>query len=275
LLELYSRGVRGELIEGALCEVMSVGGQHGEIAAMLIGMLMNVVRPKRLGRITGTDAGVLLDRNPDVVREPDVAFFSVEKLALDAVITGYYEVVPDLAVEIVSPGSTNVESYDKVRMWLSFGVSIVWEVFPSRRSVNVYQLNRPTIILFEDDSRAAATFCPVSVVRCGRFSTCSRNRRKDAASRHVDGFRAAGGGNRLTVGRHAFHPIPHGVLRITHSIIGRSPHSYASGQVRENDPIGPCLAINQYRIFHVISPIQRSWRWNSLLLETPRGDGAM
>ncbi len=152
LLELYSKGVRGELIQGVLCETMPAGGQHGKIAAILIYKLMNIILPQRLGTVIGTDAGVLLDRNPDVVRVPDVAFFSVEKLALDAVITGYYEVVPDLVVEIVSPGTTNVESYDKVRMWLSFGVSIVWEVFPSRRSVNVYQLNRPTIILDEDDT---------------------------------------------------------------------------------------------------------------------------
>ena len=173
LLELYSKGVRGELIQGVLCETMPTGGQHGKIAAILIYKLMNIILPQRLGTIIGTDAGVLLDHNPDVVREPDAAFFSVEKLALDAVITGYYEVVPDLVVEIVSPGTTNVESYDKVRMWLSFGVSIVWEVFPSRRSVNVYQLNRPTSSLTRMTLWTAARFCPVSVIRCGRFSTCN------------------------------------------------------------------------------------------------------
>ena len=152
LLELYNKGVRGELIQGVLCEVMPAGGQHGKIATIIISILMNFIRSQRLGTLIGTDAGVLLERNPDVVREPDVAFFSARKLALDAVVTGYCEVVPDLVVEIVSPGSTNLESYDKVRMWLSFGVPMVWEVLPGRRSVNVYQLNRPTIFLNEDDT---------------------------------------------------------------------------------------------------------------------------
>jgi Uma2 family endonuclease len=160
LLEMYSKGVRGELIEGVLCETMPAGGQHSEIAALLISLLMNIVRPQKLGKITGTDAGILLDRNPDIVRETDAAFFSVEKLALDAVITGYYEVIPDLVVEIVSPGSTNVESYDKVRMWLSFGVPVVWEVFPSRRSVNVYQLNNPTVFLDEEDTLDGGDILP-------------------------------------------------------------------------------------------------------------------
>ena len=152
LLELHSKGVRGELIQGVLCEIMSVGGQHGEIAAMLISMLMNIVRTQRLGRVTGTDAGVLLGGNPGIVREPDVAFFSVEKLPLDTVVTGYYEVIPDLVVEIASPGDTNVQSHDKARMWLSFGVPMVWEVLPGRRSVNVHQLNRPIAVLEEDDT---------------------------------------------------------------------------------------------------------------------------
>lgn len=152
LLELYSKGVRGELIRGVLCETMPAGGQHSEIAAILISILMNFIRPKRLGKVAGTDAGILLGRNPNFVREPDIAFFSAEKLALDAVVTGYYEVIPDLVVEIASPGSTNVESHDKARMWLSFGVSIVWEVLPGWRSVNVHQLNRPIVALDEDDT---------------------------------------------------------------------------------------------------------------------------
>jgi Uma2 family endonuclease len=150
LLELYSKGIRGELIQGVLCEIMPAGGQHGEIAAILISMLMNIVRPRKLGKVTGTDAGVLLE--PNFVREPDIAFFSVEKLPLDVIVTGYYEVIPDLVVEIASPGDTNVESHDKARMWLSFGVPMVWEVLPGWRSVNVHRLNRPIVVLNEDDT---------------------------------------------------------------------------------------------------------------------------
>ena len=35
LLRLYSKGVRGELIRGVLCETMAVGGEHGEIVINL------------------------------------------------------------------------------------------------------------------------------------------------------------------------------------------------------------------------------------------------
>ena len=32
LLQLYGRGVRGELIRGVLCETMSTGIEHGRVA---------------------------------------------------------------------------------------------------------------------------------------------------------------------------------------------------------------------------------------------------
>ena len=59
--------------------------------------------PNRLGRVVGSDAGIRLERNPDTVREPDIAFISAEKLPLDTRVRGYAEVVPDLVVEIISP----------------------------------------------------------------------------------------------------------------------------------------------------------------------------
>ena len=152
LLRLYSQGVRGELILGVLCKTMPVGGQHGEVAALIISVLMNFVRPRRLGKVAGTDAGVLLQNGPSIVREPDIAYFSAETLPLDQVVSGYYEVVPDLAVEIASPGTTNIASYDKARMWLSYGVSLVWEVDPSGRTVNVHRIGAAVVTLTEDDT---------------------------------------------------------------------------------------------------------------------------
>lgn len=152
LLRLYSQGVRGELILGVLCKTMPAGGEHGKVAALLISVLMNFVRPQRLGTVSGTDAGVLLQNGRSIVREPDIAYFSAETLPLDQVVSGYYEVVPDLVVEITSPGTTIVESNDKARMWLSYGVPLVWEIDPVGRTVNVHKTGVPIVTLTEDDT---------------------------------------------------------------------------------------------------------------------------
>ena len=72
LLHLDSQGVRGELIRGALHETMPAGVKHGKIAIRLGGRMDAHVEQGRLGHVFGSDSGVLLERNPDTVREPDL-----------------------------------------------------------------------------------------------------------------------------------------------------------------------------------------------------------
>lgn len=152
LLRLYSKGVRGELIRGELCETMAGGGRHGEIV-MRAGFFLNgFIMPRRLGRLAGSDSGVLLERDPDTVREPDIAYISAETLPLDVEVTGYYEVVPDLIVEVVSPSDSAREVMDKALMWLSFGARMVWAVNPESSSVDVYRVGERTVTLAEDDT---------------------------------------------------------------------------------------------------------------------------
>ena len=153
LLRLYSQGVRGELIRGVLCETMAAGVEHGTIAIMTLGpVISQYVRSRRLGRVIGSDSGVWLARDPDTVREPDIAYISAERLPLDVRITGYLEVVPELVVEIISPSDTQREVNDKTRMWLSYGVSIVWEIYPADRAVMLHRSDGSSIILNEDDT---------------------------------------------------------------------------------------------------------------------------
>ena len=169
LLRLYSQGVRGELVRGVLHETMPTGQEHGEIVMNLGFELGMFVRPRRLGRLTGSDAGVWLERDPDTVREPDVAFFSVEKVPPGVQVPGYSETVPDLVAEIVSPGDSRREVRDKARMWLSHGVRLVWVVHPDSRTVDVYPADRPVSTLAEDAFLDGADVlpgfsCPVSAV---------------------------------------------------------------------------------------------------------------
>ena len=169
LLQLYSRGVRGELIRGVLHETMPTGQQHGEIVANLVVEMGVFLKSRRLGRLTASDAGVWLERDPDTVREPDVAFFSVEKVPPGMEVPGYSETVPDLVAEIVSPRDSRRAVRDKAWMWLSHGVRLVWVVRPKTRTVDVYRPGRPVSTLVEDAFLDGADVlpgfsCPVSAV---------------------------------------------------------------------------------------------------------------
>ena len=152
LLRLYSEGVRGELIRGVLCETMPTGQEHGEIAASLTIALGQFIKPRELGRITTSDAGVWLERDPDTVREPDVAFFSAAKAPPGRRVTGYSETVPDLVAEIASPSDSRREVHDKAHMWLSHGVRLVWVVQPETRSIDVYRPGEAVATLGDEDA---------------------------------------------------------------------------------------------------------------------------
>ena len=152
LLQLNSQGVKGELIRGVLCETVSAGAEHSFIAGNILSALHSHVRPQRLGRVGGTDGGVLIHREPDTVREPDVFFVSAERLPLDARVQGYLEVTPDLVVEIISPSDMQEAVNDKTWMWLSLGVLMVVEVYPAERAVMVHRSGVPAVTLTGDDA---------------------------------------------------------------------------------------------------------------------------
>ena len=93
-----------------------------------------------------------LERDPDTVREPDIAFFSSEKAPPDVRVTGYAEVVPDLVVEVGSPTDSRSAVNDKALMWLRYGVRLVWVVHPDTRTVDVHREGAPVAALTVKDA---------------------------------------------------------------------------------------------------------------------------
>ena len=152
LLRLYSKGVKGELIRGVLHETMASGVRHGKIAIRLGGRMDAQVGRDGLGHVFGSDTGVLLERNPDTVREPDLAYVSAERLPPDADIDGYCPVAPDLVVEIKSPSDSEREVDDKATMWLSHGVRMALVINPETGTIRIRQPNLPAVMLAMDDT---------------------------------------------------------------------------------------------------------------------------
>lgn len=169
LLRLYSKGMRGELIRGVFFETMPAGQEHGETVTAFVYRLMSFIEPRKLGRLTASDSGVRLESDPDTVREPDIAFFSAEKLAPGVRVRGYAEVVPDLVVEIVSPNDSLRDVNDKARMWLSYGVSLVWVVHLDSRMVDVHRESQAVYRLTESDILEGEDVLPGFACAVGEF----------------------------------------------------------------------------------------------------------
>lgn len=139
LLELSANGFNGELVRGELVELMPPGYHHNKIMGFVTYVLMSFVVPRSLGTVLPGDLGVVVERGPDTVRGPDVAFFSASTVPLDEETPSYSEVVPDLVVEVGSPNDSMPHRDSRARMWLDYGVPLVWIVHPETRSVDVYR----------------------------------------------------------------------------------------------------------------------------------------
>ena len=127
-----------ELVRGVLVKVPITGYEHGEIETNIICLLVQHTRPHRLGQITPGDVMFRLERNPDTLRQPDIAFVRADRLPPLEQRRSYSPVVPDLAVEIRSPSNTARELAVKVADYLRAGVRLVWIVDLDTQTVTVH-----------------------------------------------------------------------------------------------------------------------------------------
>ena len=77
--------------------------------------------------------------NPEQIRIPDVAFYSWTHFPYRILPLGQIlDIVPDLAVEILSPGNTQKEMARKRGEYFAGGATLVWEVCPETKRVDAF-----------------------------------------------------------------------------------------------------------------------------------------
>jgi len=160
LLRLSTTGRRYELVKGELFEMPPAGGRHGSVAMRIGIVLGSYVRANELGEVFAAETGFILRRDPDTVRAPDAAFVAKERLPAGELPPGYLEMVPDLAVEVVSPGDSAREVREKVADWLRAGVRLLWAIDPATRSVTVYRSPEDFDVLSEDNTLDGGQIIP-------------------------------------------------------------------------------------------------------------------
>ena len=137
LLARSSELGRCELIEGELVMMTPAGGDHGAIVNELAWHLNRHVREHELGKIWAAETGFLLERKPDTVRAPDIAFIATHRVG-EAQTPTFIPIPPDLAVEVNSPHDVVGEVAAKVEWWLAHGTALVWVVDLRSRTVTKY-----------------------------------------------------------------------------------------------------------------------------------------
>lgn len=126
-----------ELVDGQLVE-RKMGNKSAWIALELAHYLREYVLENRWGWVFGAEAGYRL--NPDrplSVRKPDVSCVRFGKLPKEEPADTYDNVVPDLAVEVVSPNDTVLELEEKLQDYFQAGVGLVWVINPELKILTV------------------------------------------------------------------------------------------------------------------------------------------
>jgi Uma2 family endonuclease len=136
LLRVNSQGGMCELIDGVLVE-KAMGWRESLIASLLCELIRQFLRAHDLGLVSGPDGFFKILKTQ--VRGPDVAFTSWDRLPGGKVPHAPVpELVPDLAIEILSEGNTYGEMARKRREYFHAGVRQVWMIDLDERTVAVY-----------------------------------------------------------------------------------------------------------------------------------------
>src|SRR5262249_25665765 len=120
-----------------------------------------------IGKVYGDNVGILLPNGN--VRSPDVIFVRNEKLPGGKSPEGFGELIPDLAVEVLSPQDSLREIGRKIGEFLECGVRLVWLVDPKRETVTAYKSLSETQNYSTADTLTADAVLPEFVCSVSRF----------------------------------------------------------------------------------------------------------
>lgn len=127
-----------ELDRGEVIEMPPPGKFHGFVCGNVSRILGNFAIQRRRGYVCTNDSGILVERDPDTVRGPDVSFYDDSETA-ETMERKYPEVPPLLVVEVLSPEDRTTQVMNRVGQFLARGVGLVWVIDPETRDVAIHR----------------------------------------------------------------------------------------------------------------------------------------
>jgi Uma2 family endonuclease len=147
-----------EIIDGQRVEMPPMSASAGIIAAGLAEHLIlhNHQQNPKLGRVFSEYLFRLpLTEKTSRNRRPDIAFVSFLRGPIDqppSLRENAWNVVPDLAVEVISPNDLAEGQLEKILEYFQAGVRLVWVIYPIQGHFYVYQSPTQVEILTRDDT---------------------------------------------------------------------------------------------------------------------------
>jgi Uma2 family endonuclease len=150
-----------EIVNGQRVELPPMGAFETWVASILAEFLASYAKAHRLGRVT-VEMLFRIDRETDLQRWPDLALVSYDRWPRNQPVprTPAWDVVPDLAVEVVSSSNGANEVLTKVLDYFRTGVQLVWVVYPLLEQVHVYESATTIRVLQRGDTLDGGAVLP-------------------------------------------------------------------------------------------------------------------
>jgi Uma2 family endonuclease len=135
-----------ELVRGEIRRSPLRGAAHGECAGHVARPLLAYAHKTGAGVVFLGNTGLILARDPDTVRAPDLIF--VRSDALPPPPRPFYlDLVPTLVVEVVPSSVEQAEVMEKVEEYRAADIPHIWVVFPKARTVLIDGAGREPVTL--------------------------------------------------------------------------------------------------------------------------------
>ena len=134
---------RYEVINGRLIEMPAPGFEHQDISMRISVKIFIFLQKADIGKVLSAPFDVILSGT--VVVQPDIVFISKDNLK--NIKKGRLFGPPDLAVEIISPGSFYRDRYEKFALYEKYSVGEYWLVYPEYRAIEVWCLKDGKYVL--------------------------------------------------------------------------------------------------------------------------------
>ena len=137
---LPNDGRRYELHEGELSVTPAPSPQHQAVSLNLVVVLHHHVKIHSLGRVLNAPIDCIL--SDTTIVQPDIVY--LENARLPAISTRGIEGPPALAIEILSPTTTQIDRSVKFQLYARHVVPYYWIVDHDARSIEAYRLAEGT-----------------------------------------------------------------------------------------------------------------------------------
>ncbi len=139
LLAMPDDGKWYELVRGELIEMPPPSFMHMVVTGNIGWLMATFNRQNNLGFVDGPEAAAYIERGPDTVRAADYALIARDRIPDPPPRRGYvFGLIPDLVVEVVSPGNSVAEAQRRARMWLDAGVRLVLTAYVQTSEIHAH-----------------------------------------------------------------------------------------------------------------------------------------